>query len=126
MTFRSFDSHHAELEWTDMEIVFGGEPYYGNPGTVDGMSSWYHLKIPGSVFFLPDGWVTVGSAPTISHITGDFKGHFYLFWYTSNSALFWRDFVNGLPLTKANFYQSSIASCALYSINSYSYRVCPH
>ena len=27
ITFRSFDSHHAELERTDMEIVFGGEPY---------------------------------------------------------------------------------------------------
>jgi len=121
MTFRSFDSHHAELERTDMEIVFGGEPYFGNPGTIDGMSNWYHLKAPGSVYFLPQGRVTLGSAPTVSHITGDFKGHFYLLWHTSDSAYYWRDYVGGLTRTKAIFYMTSVASCAPYSINSYSY-----
>jgi len=52
MTFRSFDSHHSELERTDMEIVFGGDRYFGDANTVDGMFSWYHLKAPGSVYFL--------------------------------------------------------------------------
>jgi len=32
-----------------MEIVFGGNPYFGNANTVDGFMNWYHLKIPGSV-----------------------------------------------------------------------------
>ena len=83
---------------TDIEVYFGGEKYFGLPGTYHGLYNWYHLKIPGAVNFLKGGVVTVGSAPTLSHIFGDFKGRFFGFWYDPNPAPYWRDINDATPM----------------------------
>lgn len=72
--FKSFDTHHPEMITTDLEIYFGGDRYFGLPGTYHGLYNWYHLKIPGAVNFLAQGIINIGSAPTLSHIFGDYKG----------------------------------------------------
>jgi len=110
---------------TDLEIYFGGDPYFGNPLAYHGLFNWYHLKIPGAINFLSGGVVTVGSSPNLAHITGDFKGRFYGFYYDPNPVNYWRDINDAIKMQtfQATLYQTN---CAGYSINGYVYNMCPH